>query len=155
MRIHPTFWQRVLVGPADACWIWQGPRDRQGYGRCSGGHTRGSVLAHRAAFFLTHDYWPPVVSHLCHNPLCCNPAHLIDESQQANLARSREAGRHYHGEHHHWRKLTDAQRVEIVRLVASGVRVIEVAQRYGVARSRVYQLVRAAPTGSSRSSSAG
>lgn len=83
------------------CWPWTGPRVPQGYGmtrvRCCGGHH--TAHAHRIAYWLDTGFWHwgrfgPVVRHLCHNPSCCNPLHLLHGSRADNAwdNQMREAG---------------------------------------------------------------
>ncbi len=75
-EVITSFWQRVVKRPEE-CWIWQGARNRAGYGTVYVG-TRVNQLAHRFAYehqvgalLPTHD-----LHHMCGNKLCVNPAHL-------------------------------------------------------------------------------
>lgn len=97
-QISAKFWGKVArSGPAE-CWLWQGPRNKSGYGYvwfC------GTVLpASRAAYILTHGDIPQVgrsrqnVCHTCDNPPCCNPAHLFVGSGRENVIDARKKGRH-------------------------------------------------------------
>lgn len=50
---------------------------------------RRSAAAHRVAHFLATGVWEPwsegrLVRHLCHNPACCNPAHLMGGTRLDN-----------------------------------------------------------------------
>lgn len=74
------FWSRVAVGAANACWPWCGGTVlRNGYGQVK--FSQKKYLVHRLALMLSGQEVPdhmrvlhaPVV---CHNRLCCNPAHL-------------------------------------------------------------------------------
>jgi len=79
------FWASVQQGSDDACWSWQGARSPKGYGKFR--HGRASVFAHRVAFALANGAFLdefPQVDHLCHNPPCCNPAHLRRVTQKQN-----------------------------------------------------------------------
>jgi hypothetical protein len=66
-----------IVTDALGCWIWQGNRDRKGYGRIS---VKGRTTStHRLAYRLAHGGDIPdglVVRHRCDNPPCVNPDHL-------------------------------------------------------------------------------
>lgn len=82
------------VGPSEGpkgCRLWQGSRHRQGYGLTSvvevGEHYR--VGSHRVAYFVATGFWrwgwrAGVIRHLCHNPACCEPKHLIFGTRQDN-----------------------------------------------------------------------
>ncbi len=76
------------------CHEWQKARNRHGYGIVVEPGTRRTLLAHRVAFALCHEREPRLgVLHLCHNPPCCNPAHLHEGDQKQNARDTIEAGR--------------------------------------------------------------
>ncbi len=88
------FWSHVdRSGGPNACWPWLGSRMGGGHG------TMGKMGAHRLAFILTYgDVLPGfVIMHLCHNPPCCNPAHLqvgsYSDNNRAAVARGRRPRR--------------------------------------------------------------
>lgn len=60
----------------DECWEWIGSKDKYGYGRIGIGNL--PILVHRLAYHIASGIDPTgfLVSHLCHNTSCCNPAHL-------------------------------------------------------------------------------
>lgn len=70
-------------GGPDACWPWRGGLGTHGYGATrikENGRWR-SAGAHQVAHYLASGRWERKaegrqVRHLCHNRLCCNPAHL-------------------------------------------------------------------------------
>lgn len=88
------FRTKVSADEPDACWPYQGTRDRRGYGVIYfQGKNRG---AHRLAFYFANGHWPePECLHSCDNPPCCNPAHLSEgthaENMQGAVARGRFA----------------------------------------------------------------
>jgi hypothetical protein len=64
-------------GGPEACWLWTGSQDGNGYGKMK---VDGGICgrSHRLAYFLAHGVDPAdkMVCHTCDNPPCCNPDHL-------------------------------------------------------------------------------
>lgn len=97
-QISAKFWARVAVGGPSECWLWKGPRNKQGYGYL---YFCMTVLpASRVAYIITHGDIPPIsgarqnVCHKCDNPPCCNPSHLFVGSGRANMRDAVMKGRH-------------------------------------------------------------
>jgi len=75
------------------CWIWTGPKNRDGYGRST---AQGiPYLAHRAAYELLVAPIPEglKVCHSCDKPACINPEHLFIGTQADNINDSVRKGR--------------------------------------------------------------
>jgi len=85
------FW--TLIEKTDTCWIWQGPKDKDGYGRYNMKPTRYG--AHRLAYLWTKGDIPAgyVVMHSCDNPGCVNPDHLSVGTQIDNIKDMDSKGR--------------------------------------------------------------
>lgn len=79
----------VKTGAPDACWEWQGPRTKGGYGTISCGSL--STTAQRYAIMRQGITIPEghEVDHLCFNPPCVNPAHLEVVTSAENKRRRR------------------------------------------------------------------
>lgn len=81
------FWARVdKSGGPDACWEWQGARNRQGYGIASVRGVRASS-SHRIAYILEHGSIAAgmlIRHYTCDNPPCCNPSHLREGTSADN-----------------------------------------------------------------------
>jgi len=92
-----SFFRRTKFNPdsgylATPCLLWQGAKDRRGYGILSIDGER--YLAHRVAFQLAFgEPTMPVTRHLCHNPGCVNPFHLAEGSPLDNHNDAKRAGR--------------------------------------------------------------
>lgn len=124
-----TFWDRVDVQGEDECWRWLGSTNKQGYGWSSWkGFTK---QAHRLAYELAGKTPnnAPVVRHVCDNPGCCNPLHLLGGTQKDNARDMRRRGRTPVGEDRHSSKLKVDQVREIRSSKESGS---ALARRFGV-----------------------
>lgn len=79
------FWRKVQK--TDECWLWQGTRDRRGYGQLR--VNKKSRPAHRISYELLVGPIPVglVIDHLCRNPSCVNPAHLEAVTDRVNILR--------------------------------------------------------------------
>ena len=82
-----AFWSKVdIKDDANACWEWQGAKKPKGYGNVR--INKKYLLTHRVAFELAVGEIPDgmMVCHICDNPSCCNPAHLMLGTAKSNYA---------------------------------------------------------------------
>lgn len=83
----------IVIDPTTGCHLWTRSRNRKGYGTMSADGVQ--QLTHRLAFLLEHGRWPAtgmVVDHICNTPACCNPAHLRELTNGANIQRAYPRG---------------------------------------------------------------
>lgn len=137
------FWPKVKK--TEGCWIWEGGKNKRGYGVFKFAEKQGS--AHRFSWELHNGTIPEglQVLHNCpdgDNPSCVNPDHLWLGTNLQNRIDSVEKNRHSRGERQGHSKLTEAQVREIRRQSSvEGIDVKELAQRYGIGVRAVYQVL--------------
>lgn len=124
----PAFFE--LVKKTDACWLWLGPTNQDGYGFYS---TRA---AHRVSHEIANGPIPQGMSvlHRCDNPPCVNPAHLFLGTQADNVADCVSKGRRA-------TKLVPEVVAVIRRRCADGERQRAVAREFGVSDATVSLIV--------------
>lgn len=116
--------------PSTDCWLWQGAKGSDGYGRF-----RGSK-AHRWAYARFVDTIPEGlhVLHDCDVKLCVNPTHLFIGTPADNSRDAVVRGRIPRGEHHYRAKLTES---DALRIMADSRSLSVIAREYGVSHSTV------------------
>ncbi len=126
-RRHP-FADRYVVDE-HGCWVWQGYKVKNGYGQLT--FKRRRWLAHRLSFSLHHGDLPEgdlQVHHRCANRACINPDHL----EAATPVENRRAAA---------TKL-DSDKVAQIRDLEGTLSQGEIAERFGVDRTTVGQVLR-------------
>lgn len=121
------------------CWGWTAGRTAQGYGSvrvADRNHT-----THRVAWNLAYGPIPvgKHVLHHCDNKVCCNPTHLFLGTNLENSRDRAQKGRsakHNLGQKLDWTKVD-----EIKRLWSSGQSGKELAERFGVSRQSIHNVV--------------
>jgi hypothetical protein len=141
--LEERFWQHLIRGNPEDCWIWAGSKATKGYGRMS----KDGVLyrAHRLSYEL---HFGPIgdglcVLHRCDNPTCCNPHHLFLGTFAENSADMVAKGRSHRGERHHSAKLTEND-VENIRATYAdgGVGLRALAKYFGVSFTVIGSIIR-------------
>lgn len=94
------FWSFVTKGSNDECWIWNGSRNKYGYGKIR--TLTAQLFAHRLSYEMHKGPIPDgqIVRHMCHNPPCVNPAHLLVGTYKDNSDDKFRAGRGQFNEDH-------------------------------------------------------
>lgn len=136
MHGTPTerFWHWVEKGEPDACWLWQGKTDKDGYGTLKDGAKL--LRAHRISFEFHKGPIPDghLIRHSCHTPGCVNPRHLSAGTHLDNMQDKVLAGRVPRNEAHANCKFSN-EVVAAVR-VATGKRK-DIAKQFGMSESQV------------------
>jgi len=93
-------------------------------------------LAHRYAYHLIHGEVPPLLRHRCHNPLCCNVAHLIPGTHIDNMADMVAAGRS-------GKPKLKKEQVELIAMlhIKKGQKIADLAKRYEVGHRTIANIV--------------
>ncbi len=123
------------------CWVWEGAKRAFGYGVMKiGGRAGALFFTHRLSYALFVGPIPPgmLICHKCDNPPCLNPDHLFLGSASDNMRDMFNKGRWSSGKA---TKLLKAQVLEI-RALEGIVPARIIAERYGLARRSVYQILR-------------
>lgn len=127
------------------CWPWTGTtRGNLGYGLLM--EWRDNKRIARAAHRLSWEFcFGPIpngllVRHMCHNPKCCNPTHLLLGTAKDNFEDKIRAKRQgssvmLKGEENVNSKLTEAEVREIRATVNKTVR--QMAKEYGVSKTLI------------------
>jgi hypothetical protein len=137
------FWQKVNIGGTDACWDWQGCKNRKGYGGFSVHRKR--QLAHRIAYHIQFGAIPcgMCVLHKCDNPACCNPSHLFLGNRADNNTDMIRKARHNIGEKNGSAKLKRDDVLRIRRLYDEReMSLEEIAHRFNISFQMVSNIGR-------------
>jgi hypothetical protein len=125
-----------------ACWRYTGNcRDGQHGGVDLDGKTHYSHC-------VMYDLWNrdllqgSHVHHICHNPMCGNPAHLQQLTPPEHRAVTVRERQHAHGESHGHHKLTERQIISIYEgYFLDGMRITQLAQAFGMTPSAIHKIV--------------
>lgn len=90
--IKERFIKRIQI-IENNCWIWTGPKDKDGYGLC--GVSYPDQRAHRTSFkiFKGEILSGMFICHTCDNSSCCNPDHLYMGTHSDNTRDAIERNR--------------------------------------------------------------
>lgn len=125
---------RYEIDKETGCWIWQGWKNENGYGRVEFGGKK--YYAHRLYYHLlvsTIRHYD-VIMHRCDNPACVNPEHLVKGSHSDNHKDMVEKSRNARGSKHGISKLNEISAVEI-KLSTETDRFL--SKKYGVSQDTV------------------
>lgn len=130
-----SFWLMVdKSGGPDSCWIWNGYKQRLGYGRVVVEGKRW--LAHRYAYWSVNKKLTEAICHQCDNLSCCNPKHLIAATRDFNnkdrVRKKRSAC--VKGENGHFSILKNQ---DVLDIRQSSLTREDLAKKYGVHKNTI------------------
>jgi hypothetical protein len=146
------FWSHVNKSEnPDGCWFWTGVKTSAGYGILSINYK--NTFAHRFSYEIHGGTIPEhmLVCHHCDHPACINPSHLFlgthSDNTQDMIMKNRQGSRfgkfeHKAGEQHPRAKLTWEQIEEIRKLRTSGIKLKEIANKFDVSITNIYDIVK-------------
>ncbi len=135
--IWNLFSQIDSEGGLEACWCWTGGKHEDGYGvlRYQGKKHKAHRLLYQHFYHCLNS--KIVVRHICDNPACCNPLHLIEGTQADNTKDMYERKRSRRGAHP-W-KLTTEQKMKICLLRKQGKSYPFIAKQVGCSTASAYR----------------
>jgi HNH endonuclease len=131
LPLRERFSSHVQTG--EACWLWTGPLNDDGYGVF---HVFGkNRKAHRVAYELSiADPGDMCVLHRCDNPRCVRPDHLFLGTHADNMRDCAEKGRAT-------RKLSPEQVLAIRAGAAAGASQHRLGCEFGISQSMVGRIL--------------
>lgn len=145
-----VFWSKVAITEDHReCWPWIGAKKPKGYGNVR--INKKYLLTHRIAFQLANGPIPSglIVCHICDNPSCCNPAHLMLGTVKSNYLdmlikkRDRPMKNRAFGIRNSNSKLTDSDVLSIRSSYKQGcLNQYELAKKFNVSQTTIGCVVR-------------
>lgn len=103
------FWDKVLIGEPDECWVWCSHISKKGYGRFKVGAK--NISCARLVLEKSTGKTGECACHTCDFPACVNPNHLFWGTNADNISDSVRKGRKIefapHGERNQWSNHSD------------------------------------------------
>lgn len=116
----------------NGCWEWKLKVRPNGYARVT--YLRKSYYAHRLSYFafVGNIKEGLDICHKCDNRRCCNPEHLFQGTRKDNMQDAVNKGRQAKGFKLPHSKLSESNKIEIMKRVLSGEIYKHIAADYGV-----------------------
>lgn len=133
---------RRIKKDKNGCWIWQGCKDKQGYGKIK---VLNYYLAHRLMWYLTYGNIPAryCVCHKCDVTSCINPEHLFLGTVYDNTHDCIEKGKMNRciGSNKPNTNLTDDLVKKIIKMKKDGYRCIDIEKSTGATKNQIQAIV--------------
>ena len=127
----------------NGCWIWQGAKHKQGYGKTSW-RSKPDQMVHRLSWIAFRGDIGPLkfVCHKCDVPQCCNPEHLFLGTQKDNVGDAYKKGRWLPGKLPRQNKLKWEQVQEIKYLSQQSMKRKELQKKFQVGQTCIAKILR-------------
>lgn len=141
ITVTDRLWAKVEKLPGDGCWEWQAAGDGRGYGHMR--INQRSEKAYRVSFALVNGPIPKgmEVCHACDNKKCVRPDHLFLGTHHENMLDAKAKGIMHPGSRNGMAKLGDAQVLDLLERATQGVRLRVEAERLGVSKECVRDII--------------
>jgi hypothetical protein len=140
---QPDFWSMVEKKSESECWLWTRKLNKWGYGRFR--KNGFNAMAHRIAYELTFNKNIDglIAMHICDNPKCCNPNHLVLGSHADNQADKFKKNRQAKGENNGQSLLTKEKVLEARKKYKNGgFTYQQLANEFGVSKDTMQKAIR-------------
>ena len=134
------FWLKTDKQSDDACWIFLGATDKDGYGQFWDGDIQLMTRAHQFSAKIHLGDCPKgmCVCHTCDNPSCVNPNHLFYGSALDNQKDKMTKNRQTKGESQGHSKLTNNQIEQIKARANENYKVL--CKEFNLVPSTIYRI---------------
>jgi hypothetical protein len=131
--------QRSIPEPNTGCWLWLGSLNREFYAMKTKTFVARAVLELNLGRKLARK---EVTRHVCDNPPCVNPDHLIVGTDADNSMDSIIRGRVARGSRAGNVKLKEADIPEIIARCSAGVSLVSIARDYGITANTITHIMK-------------
>ncbi len=123
-----------------SCWPWIGGKHTDGYGVLR--YKGKKYKAHRLLYIHLNGELPfnIVVRHICDNPACCNPLHLLPGTQADNIRDMHERNRARKGISPY--KIPREKVKKILELTSNGMSISKASRVVGCSVAAAYRYVK-------------
>jgi len=138
------FWEKINFpeNRIDGCWIWTAGKDGHGYGSFNFGSK--VVSSHRFAYMIFKGTIKEglLIRHICDNPSCVNPNHLLVGTHQDNTQDKLDRNRlnPAKGENNGQSILTELEVKEILYKLIDDIIVSVLAEQYNVCTGAIHAI---------------
>jgi len=140
------FFTKIIIMPS-GCHNWTGAKKPTGYGNIR--INSKYKLSHRVAWEIENGEIPQglIVMHICDNPCCCNPMHLVLGTSKQNTADMIKKGRSGMkknkacGERNGNSKMKIDDVVNVSTLYKTGISQANIAKIYGVSQTNIGNII--------------